>query len=245
MHCLFGSVSGFQQCTKHFSWVDAFGTKISSENHHRRGLSQCSYFTLATSPRPIGVLFFPAKSVVSSATTRPGLQLLRHLVPIPTRPGWALNMPNIIRFINGPTCLQGRLEETGLCVDVNSGLIVDGALEITSIHDVQDHIIAPAFLELQTNGSAGFHFIHFENAESYRQNLVKVSRYLVSTGVGSYWATIPTVSSDVFTQVSLRGQIQAIHTALKRTRLDKLTSFPLRSPKSKRQIQCEERSRTR
>ena len=123
-------------------------------------------------------------------------------------------MPNITRFVNGPVCLQGRLEETELCVDVDSGLIVDGALEITSIHDVQEHIIAPAFLELQTNGCAGFHFTHFQSAESYQRNLVKVSEYLVSTGVGSYWATIPTVSSEVFKKVSVQGQIRATHIAL-------------------------------
>ena len=137
----------------------------------------------------------------------------------------ASKMPNIVRFVNGPICLRGRLEDTELCVDVDSGLIVDGGSETTSIYDVQEHLIAPAFLELQTNGCAGFHFTHFQSAESYQKNLVKVSQYLVSTGVGSYWATIPTVSSDVFKKVSVQGQIPATCIATQPTRPKKSASL--------------------
>ena len=111
-------------------------------------------------------------------------------------------MPPITRFINAQICLHGELENFDLCVDLDTGLIVDGDAESSSTHDLHGYIIAPAFLELQTNGCAGFHFTHFEDAESYQRNLLKVAQYLVSTGVGSFWATVPTVSSEVFKKVS-------------------------------------------
>lgn len=113
-------------------------------------------------------------------------------------------MTNIISFLNGLICRAGELREEPLYVDLDSGSIVDEPSKpVHTSYDLHGQILAPAFLELQTNGCTGFHFTHFTDPESYKQNLAKVSKYLPTTGVGSFWATIPTVSSDVFQSVSL------------------------------------------
>ncbi|KAI9707840.1 MAG: hypothetical protein M1820_004445 [Bogoriella megaspora] len=67
--------------------------------------------------------------------------------------------------------------------------------------DLEDGIIAPGFLELQTNGVLGFHFTHFENEHKYENELKKVAKYYASQGVTGFWGTIPTVSSDNFKKI--------------------------------------------
>ena len=115
-------------------------------------------------------------------------------------------MANILAFVNGFVCFGGKLYGRPLYVDVESGCIVDTPdLKVGNVVDLHGQIIAPAFLELQTNGCAGFHFTHLEDPDTYHQNLAKVSRYLVTTGVGSFWATIPTVSPAVFKMVRVYG----------------------------------------
>ena len=119
-------------------------------------------------------------------------------------------MSDILAFINGYICLGGKLYERPLYVDLESGRIVDKPdVDVGDIVDLHGQVIAPAFLELQTNGCAGFHFTHLEDAEMYQQNLAMVSRYLVTTGVGSFWATIPTVSPANFKAVSVYGSRSA------------------------------------
>ncbi|MCJ1403402.1 hypothetical protein MMC11_006625 [Xylographa trunciseda] len=111
-------------------------------------------------------------------------------------------MSNIVAFVEGYICLGGKLHKRSLYVDVKKGCIVDGReVKAYEIYNLHGQIIAPAFLELQTNGCAGFHFTNFETPESYQAQLNAISRYLVSTGVGSFWATLPTVSPKVFKQV--------------------------------------------
>ena len=115
-------------------------------------------------------------------------------------------MSDILAFVNGYVCLGGQLHKRPLHVDVRSGYIVDTPdRNVDNVVDIHGQIIAPAFLELQTNGCAGFHFTNLEDAETYQQNLAKVSRYLVTTGVASFWATIPTVSPAIFKMVSIYG----------------------------------------
>ena len=67
--------------------------------------------------------------------------------------------------------------------------------------DLEEGIIAPGFLELQTNGLLGFHFTHFKDEAQYGAEIDKVSKYLISEGVTGFWATIPTVSADEFKKV--------------------------------------------
>jgi len=112
-------------------------------------------------------------------------------------------MANTLGFFNGYICRGGKLREESLYVDLDTGFIIDAPFRPVNVtYDLHGLILAPAFLELQTNGCAGFHFTHFADPKSYTQNLWKVSKYLLTTGVGSFWATIPTVSSNVFQSVS-------------------------------------------
>ncbi|KAL8651143.1 MAG: hypothetical protein Q9226_004836 [Calogaya cf. arnoldii] len=67
--------------------------------------------------------------------------------------------------------------------------------------DMKNRIIAPAFIELQTNGCLGMHFTNFEDKGSYKANLERVSRYLVEKGVGGFYVTLPTVKADVFKKI--------------------------------------------
>jgi hypothetical protein len=116
----------------------------------------------------------------------------------------SLEMSNTLAFTNGYICYGGTLLEKTLWVDIKSGLIIDQPEDGQNqdVYDLQGEILAPAFLELQTNGCAGFHFTQFTEPDYYEYRLFKVSRYLLSTGVGGFWATIPTVSSKVFKDVS-------------------------------------------
>ena len=68
--------------------------------------------------------------------------------------------------------------------------------------DLEEGIIAPGFLELQTNGMRGFHFTHFQDEKSYAEEIDKVAKYLPSTGVTGFYPTIPTVAADEFKKVS-------------------------------------------
>lgn len=69
------------------------------------------------------------------------------------------------------------------------------------IIDLDDGIIAPGFLELQTNGVNGFHFTHFENEEQYAKKIDETAKFYLSQGVTAFWATIPTVSEEVYKKV--------------------------------------------
>ena len=74
--------------------------------------------------------------------------------------------------------------------------------------DLEDGIIAPGFLELQTNGLLGFHFTHFTNEQQYAAEIDKVAKYFVSQGVTGFWGTVPTVSSEDFQKV---GNLHSFH----------------------------------
>ncbi|KAL8772468.1 MAG: hypothetical protein Q9209_002420 [Squamulea sp. 1 TL-2023] len=67
--------------------------------------------------------------------------------------------------------------------------------------DMGNRIIAPAFIELQTNGCLGMHFTNFDDERSYDENLEKVSKYLVQKGVGGFYVTLPTVEAAVFKKI--------------------------------------------
>ncbi|PSK40058.1 Intracellular protein transport protein USO1 [Elsinoe australis] len=105
-------------------------------------------------------------------------------------------------FLNCRLCIDGQLVRDQLVVSDDTGLILPrtGYIGGDAV-DLEDGIIAPGFLELQTNGLLGFHFTHFKDAKSYGAEIDKVSKYLVTQGVTGFWATIPTVSSADFKQI--------------------------------------------
>jgi len=106
-------------------------------------------------------------------------------------------------FTNCRLCVAGELVQRDLVVSNETGRILDGALSADSeTIDLGGAIVAPGFIELQTNGMRGFHFTHFQNDQSYQQRVDGIARYLPSTGCTAFYATIPTVSSDDFRKVS-------------------------------------------
>jgi N-acetylglucosamine-6-phosphate deacetylase len=70
------------------------------------------------------------------------------------------------------------------------------------IIDLDDNIIAPGFLELQTNGVNGFHFTHFESEEQYVRKLEETAKFYLSQGVTGFWVTIPTVAKEIYKKVN-------------------------------------------
>ena len=111
-------------------------------------------------------------------------------------------MPKIKAFVNGRVCHRGQEIIESIYVDEESGMIIRQPPEMPSdFVDLQGKLLAPAFLELQTNGCLGFHFTNFKDAESYNEELERISRHLVSSGVFGFYVTLPTVHRDIFRQV--------------------------------------------
>lgn len=105
-------------------------------------------------------------------------------------------------FLNCRLCVGGQLVEDQFVVSDDTGLILPrtGYIGGDAV-DLEEGIIAPGFLELQTNGLLGFHFTHFTDKTQYAGEIDKAAKFLVTQGVTGFWATVPTVSSDDFKKV--------------------------------------------
>lgn len=107
-------------------------------------------------------------------------------------------------FMNCRLCRGGELIEGDQLVvsdDTGDILYPTGYIGGDAV-DLEDGIIAPGFLELQTNGMRGFHFTHFDDELYYANKMDDVAKYLKTQGVTGFYATIPTVSSSDFKRVS-------------------------------------------
>ncbi|KAA6415102.1 MAG: N-acetylglucosamine-6-phosphate deacetylase [Lasallia pustulata] len=115
-------------------------------------------------------------------------------------------MPKITAFINGYLCLRGKLDENSFFINRATGLIFSEPQDRPDeVVDLTGKVIAPAYIELQTNGCVGVHFTHYEDPLAYQTNLKKVSEYMVSRGVGGFWATVPTVLPQLRPQEFAEG----------------------------------------
>lgn len=105
-------------------------------------------------------------------------------------------------FLNCRLCIGGKLIADQMVVSDDTGLILPrtGYIGGDAV-DLEDGIIAPGFLELQTNGLLGFHFTHFANEQQYAAEIDKAAKYFVSQGVTGFWGTVATVSSEDFQKV--------------------------------------------
>lgn len=117
---------------------------------------------------------------------------------------------------NFSLCDGGKLipynaNEKYLQYSPESGLIIGSSdVPTDDVIDLQGTIVAPGFLELQTNGMRGFHFTHFEDEVSYASKIDEVARYLPSQGVTGFYITIPTVSSKAFKTILLHTKPREI-----------------------------------
>ncbi|ORY11629.1 hypothetical protein BCR34DRAFT_513611 [Clohesyomyces aquaticus] len=105
-------------------------------------------------------------------------------------------------FTNCRYILDGELVEDHLVISDETGLILkrEGYIGGEAV-DLEDNIIAPGFLELQTNGVNGFHFTHFQDEKSYSKKIDDVARHYATQGVTGFWATIPTVKGEEFQKI--------------------------------------------
>ncbi len=97
-------------------------------------------------------------------------------------------------FTNCRLCIAGTLtaEHSALIVSKDGSIdkvllgpcIVpqEGEQSSPELIDLQNAILAPGLLELQTNGMRGFHFTHFESPDQYASKVDDVARYLPSQG---------------------------------------------------------------
>ena len=122
---------------------------------------------------------------------------------------WDLVPASCTILTNGRLCINGKLDtrtssiiiskETGRIDEILVG-VVSGVKDDRFI-DLKNAIVAPGFLELQTNGMRGFHFTHFQDEKEYAAKIDEIAKYLPSQGVTGFWATIPTVESHEFQRV--------------------------------------------
>ncbi|KAL8753492.1 MAG: hypothetical protein Q9184_005408, partial [Pyrenodesmia sp. 2 TL-2023] len=93
---------------------------------------------------------------------------------------------NFIKFVNARVYRDGYTSppftestsdpQSTIYVDDDTGLIVDRPSSVVydiKTVDLQNRILAPAFLELQTNGCVGVHFTQYASDEEYVENLGK------------------------------------------------------------------------
>ncbi|CAD6574215.1 MAG: hypothetical protein ASARMPRED_006603 [Alectoria sarmentosa] len=115
-------------------------------------------------------------------------------------------MVRIRAFINARICAHGRETLQDFYVDLDTGYIVkeEPSERSSSVIDMHNRLIAPAFQELQINGCLGVHFTTFMDPRSYLSHLENVSRHLVTQGdggVSAFYVTLPTVSRDVYKKI--------------------------------------------
>jgi N-acetylglucosamine-6-phosphate deacetylase len=106
-------------------------------------------------------------------------------------------------FTNCRLCVNGQLVEgERLVVSQDDGLILQSTGYIGGeIIDLDDAIIAPGFLELHTNGVNAIHYTNFKDASDFHADLESVSHYYPSQGITGFWATVPTVESELYKKV--------------------------------------------
>lgn len=70
--------------------------------------------------------------------------------------------------------------------------------------DLHGAIVAPGFLDLQTNGMQGIHFTELKGRrdDDDEWKLLQVAQKEVEAGVTGFWATLPTVGENKWKEVS-------------------------------------------
>ncbi|EXJ89461.1 N-acetylglucosamine-6-phosphate deacetylase [Capronia epimyces CBS 606.96] len=112
-------------------------------------------------------------------------------------------------FTNCLLCIQGELVAQDLYFSADAGLITPNYYyrsEGVERIDLNGRIVAPGYLELQTNGTHGVHFTRLakagaESPQETERKLHEVSRVELSHGVTAWWATVPTVAVDEWTKI--------------------------------------------
>ncbi|KAL8730270.1 MAG: hypothetical protein Q9166_004153 [cf. Caloplaca sp. 2 TL-2023] len=118
---------------------------------------------------------------------------------------------------NARICHHGSLTyKDEIYVDGFTGRFMGSPTEFQRVTDLEtvdmnNKIIAPAFIELQTNGCLGVHFTQYTDGEAYQENLERASRWLVQSGVGAFYVTLPTVEAEVFQEMPSQSSVEQIY----------------------------------
>lgn len=116
-------------------------------------------------------------------------------------------MPGLFTtFTNCRLCVGGELiEGERLVVSTEDGgkILQSTGYIGGEIVDLDDGIIAPGFLEIQTNGVNGFHFSSLDDQNQYKSNLHETGKFYASQGITGFWATIPTTTPDRYQKVDI------------------------------------------
>lgn len=129
--------------------------------------------------------------------------------PLPPDPDHIPTL-NLKCFTNTHLCRSGALTQADLYFSPATGRITpnphpsrtdDGVERI----DLAGAVLAPGFLDLQTNGMNGFHFTQLggegrSKAEDEAE-LGRVARTEVRVGVTGWWGTVPTVEGGRWREV--------------------------------------------
>ena len=120
-------------------------------------------------------------------------------------------LPRTLCFTNCQVCMSGELISQDIYFSPESKTIspnyyyrTEGVERI----DLNGAIVAPGFLELQTNGMQGVHFTGLNGKDNHddQLRLLQVAQKEVEAGVVGFWATLPTVEESRWTEVSHRSQ---------------------------------------
>ena len=120
--------------------------------------------------------------------------------------------PSLKLFTNCQTCLNGELIPQDLYFSPETGLITPNyyyrAAGVERI-DLSGAIVAPGFLDLQTNGVNGIHFTSLGGKTASEdvdiEKLCRVAQKQIESGVTGWWATIPTVDETRWKQVGVNS----------------------------------------
>lgn len=112
-------------------------------------------------------------------------------------------------FTNCLLCVSGELVAQDLYFSSEQGTITPNYYyrqEGVERIDLGGRVVAPGYLDLQTNGMNGVHFTQLatdEAGEGDEQKLAAVSKMEASHGVTAWWATVPTVDVHRWKQVRM------------------------------------------
>ena len=113
-------------------------------------------------------------------------------------------MPPLLCFTNCQTCVSGELIPQDVYFSPEQGIIVPNyyyRTEGVNRIDLGGAIVAPGFLELQTNGLRGVHFTQLGEKDDDEAKLLRVAQSQVQCGVTAFWCTIPTVEEGSWEKV--------------------------------------------
>jgi hypothetical protein len=113
-------------------------------------------------------------------------------------------MPPLLCFTNCQTCVSGELIPQDVYFSPEQGIIVPNyyyRTEGVNRIDLGGAIVAPGFLELQTNGLRGVHFTQLGEKDDDEAKLLGVAQSQVQCGVTAFWCTVPTVEEGSWEKV--------------------------------------------